>query len=118
MNSPASWPNLEVALYRYSPRFTRDAAWDPWVAMQKDPGHPCFVLAVAETTRSVSPLEWSTPMQSHYLTGGLHDWRDDYIETPGLPFRFKPAVVGGEVPGAPYGSDHFEFNGVLPGVSV
>lgn len=116
LSGPGSWPNLDVALFRYSPQFTRDAAWDPWAAMQKDPGHPCFVLAVAQTSHSLAPLEWKTPMQSHYLTGGLHDWRDDYVEATGLPPRFTTAGMGSDVPGPPYGSDHFEFSGVLPGV--
>jgi len=113
---PGTWPNLEVALYRYSPDFTRDTSWDPWIAMRRNPGHPCFVLAVAQSAQSVAPLEWVTPMQSHYLTAELHNWRQDYVATPDLPFRGKPESLQSALPGPPYGSDHFALSCVLPGV--
>lgn len=111
----SAWPNLKAAVYRYSPYFTRSATWDPWKAIQSHPGHPCFVLGVAECGISKQPDDWKVPMQSHYLTEDLVDWRMDYDEFDDLPFVFG-STSGGESDQQPYASDHFEFKGMIEGL--
>ena len=116
VSDASKWPNLTANVYRYSPHFTRSLDWDPWAATQQAPGHPAFVIAVADTSSALPPNDWEVPMQSHYLGGDMKDWRDMYEEVADLPFDFIEGAVGDrEVPATPFGSDHYTFKGVLRG---
>ncbi len=111
----SSWPNLTAAVFRYNPFYTRSATWDPWKAMQDHPGHPCFVLGVAECHSHTSPDNWLVPMQSHYLTKELFDWREEHETAEDLLFNYSETGPGADLYTGPYGSDHFKFKGLIRG---
>ena len=113
----SSWPNLTAAVYRYRPQFTRSSEWDPWKAMRNRPGHPAFVLSVATNEIPQAPEDWLVPIQSHYVTEDLVDWRGSYDTGDDLPFQFAGSAESShDLELGPYESDHFVFRGVLEGI--
>lgn len=110
----ANWPNPSARFFRYSPYFTRSSDWNPLRAVQADPGHPAFVLAVAKTTQVRLPNEWKNPMQSHYLTEQDLDWRVRTSPDGELDITFDEREDTAAV-GRPFDSDHFRYVGTLRG---